>query len=127
MHGSTTGFGFMGAYFGSPGGNDRKGGFIWDGDSLYRCDDVVVSTDRDSDQQQRSIAVELRSAERRWHFDGQVEASIPLRHRSRDGANTTRIVESATTWIAAGRSEHLHGMAEYLDQMFDGMPVGLRV
>lgn len=127
LHGSAAGFGFMGAYFGSPGGDDRKGGFVWDGGRLHTCDDVVVSTDRDSSQQQRSMTVELRSGERRWFFRGEVDVSIPLRHRGRDGAYTTRIVESATTWTAAGRSERLHGMAEYLDQLFDGVPVGQRV
>jgi len=127
LHGSTAGIGFMGAYFGNPAGNDRKGGFVWDGDSVHSCDDVIVSTDRGPDQQQRAMTVQLRSGERRWFFHGHVEASIPLRHRGRDGVDTTRIVESATTWTAEGRSEHLHGMAEYLDQMFDGMPVGLRV
>jgi len=127
VHGSTAGFGFMGAYFGSPDGGDRRGGFVWDGDSVHPCDDVVVSTNRGPDHQQRSIAVELRSGERRWSIHGQVDASIPLRHRNRDGLSTTRIVESATTWTAAGRSEHLHGMAEYLDQVLDGLPVGLRV
>jgi hypothetical protein len=126
VHGSSAGLGFMGAYFGSLDNVDRRGGFVWDGDRLHVCDDVIVSTLRDGDQQPRSIDLELRSGQRRWSFHGRVEASIPLRHRGRDGASTTRIVESATTWIADG-GKWLHGMAEYLDQMNNGVPVGLRV
>ena len=126
MHGSTAGLGFMGAYFGSPDGADRRGGFVWDGDGLHACDDVIVSTSRDADQQQQRIDLVLRSGNRSWSFRGEVDASVPLRHRSQDGASTTRIVESATTWLAGG-GERLHGMAEYLDQLSDGVPVGLRV
>ena len=126
MHGSTAGLGFMGAYFGSPDGADRRGGFVWDGDGLHACDDVIVSTSRDADQQQQRINLVLRSGNRSWSFLGEVDASVPLRHRSQDGASTTRIVESATTWLAGGGGR-LHGMAEYLDQLSDGVPVGLRV
>jgi hypothetical protein len=126
MHGSSEGMGFMGAYFGSPDNTDRRGGFVWDGDGLHTCDDVIVATRRDGDQQQSSIDLELRSGQRRWSFHGEVDASVPLRHRSQDGASTTRIVESSTTWTAAD-GKRLHGMAEYLDQLSDGVPVGLRV
>lgn len=126
MHGSAAGLGFMGAYFGSPDGADRRGGFVWDGHGLHACDDVIVSTSRDADQQQSSIDLELRSGDRSWKFHGEVDASVPLRHRSQDGTSTTRIVESTTTWITAG-GKRLHGMAEYLDQTSDGVPVGLRV
>jgi hypothetical protein len=126
MHGSAAGLGFMGAYFGSPDGADRRGGFVWDGEGLHACDDVSVSTSRDADQQQRRIDLELRSGDRSWEFRGEVDASVPLRHRSQDGTSTTRIVESTTTWISAD-GKRLHGMAEYLDQMSDGVSVGLRV
>jgi hypothetical protein len=126
VHGSAAGLGFMGAYFGSPDGDDRCGGFVWDGDALHACDGIDVSTHRDPDDQQQLIDLELRSGQRCWSFRGVVDASVPLRHRSRDGANATRIVESATTWTAA-TGERLHGMAEYLDQIRDGVPVGLRV
>jgi hypothetical protein len=85
-----------------------------------------VSTTRDATQQQRRINLELRSGDRSWSFRGEVDTSIPLRHRGQDGSSTTRIVESTTTWISAD-GKRLHGMAEYLDQMSDGVPVGLRV
>jgi hypothetical protein len=126
MHGSAEGLGFMGAYFGGPDDGDRRGGFVWDGSCLHPCDDVIVSTSRDADQQQRAMDLELRSGKRSWCFHGEVDASVPLRHRSHDGASTTRIVEAATTWTASDGTL-LHGMAEYLDQLSDGVPVGLRV
>jgi hypothetical protein len=126
MHGSAAGLGFMGAYFGSPHGADLRGGFVWDGEGLHACDDVIVSTTRDAAQQQRRIELELRSGDRSWSFHGDVDASVPLRHRSQDGASTTRIVESAITWTDVD-GKPLHGMAEYLDQLNDGVPVGLRV
>ena len=126
MHGSARGLGFMGAYFGNPDGADRRGGFVWDSTGLHTCDDVIVATSRDADQQQRRIDLELISGDRSWAFRGQVDASVPLRHRSQDGASTTRIVESAITWTTADGTP-LHGMAEYLDQLNDGVPVGLRV
>src|SRR5262249_11182368 len=99
-HGSGAGFGFMGAYFGRPDGNGRRGGFVWDGDHLHQCEDVIVSTRRDPEHLQRSIEVELTSGRRRWSFHGEVDTSVPLRHRDPNGVNTTRIVESATTWTA---------------------------
>jgi hypothetical protein len=126
MHGSAAGLGFMGAYFGSPDGADLRGGFVWDGEGLHACDDAIVSTSRDADLKQRRIELELRSGDRSWSFRGDVDASVPLRHRSQDGTSTTRIVESTTTWISSD-GKRLHGMAEYLDQMSDGVPVGLRV
>ncbi len=126
LHGSAPDLGFMGAYFGSPDGADRRGGFVWDSTGLHTCDDVIVSTSRDADQQQRDIDLELIAGDRSWAFHGQVDASVPLRHRSQDGASTTRIVESAITWTDAD-AKPLHGMAEYLDQLNDGVPVGLRV
>jgi len=126
VHGSRAGRGFMGAYFGSPEGGDRRGGFVWDGNRLHVCDEVVVSTRRDADQQQQAIAVELRSGRLQWNFRGEVDASVPLRHRSKTGESATRIVESATTWTAEDGNQ-LYGMAEYLDQMRDGVPVGLRI
>jgi hypothetical protein len=126
LHGSAQGVGFMGAYFGSPDGADRRGGFVWDVDGLHTCDDVIVSTSRDADQQQRGVDLQLRSGDRSWAFHGHVDASVPLRHRSQDGTSATRIVESAITWTSSD-GKRLYGMAEYLDQLNHGVPVGLRV
>jgi hypothetical protein len=119
----------MGAYFGDAGGSNRSGGFVWDGAHLHLCDDIEVSTQRDVDSQPQSVTVALAAAQRRWVFRGEVDAVVPLRHRRRDddGArNATRIAEAATVWTAEDGTT-LYGMSEYLDQVHDGLPVGLRV
>ncbi|MBB5166383.1 hypothetical protein [Mycobacterium sp. AZCC_0083] len=129
VHGSTDGLGFMGAYFGDADGSERSGGFVWDGAHLHLCDDIEVSTQRDVESRPQSVTVALAAAQRRWVFRGEVDAVVPLRHRRRDddGAlNATRIAEAATVWTAEDGTT-LHGMSEYLDQVHDGLPVGLRV
>lgn len=129
LHGSSPGIGFMGAYFGDPDGADRSGGFVWDGNHLHRCGDIEVSTERDDDSQPRSVTVALNSAQRRWVFRGETKAVVPLRHRRSDGdsaADATRIAEAAMVWTAEDGTT-LHGMAEYLDQVYDGELAGLRI
>jgi hypothetical protein len=129
VHGSTQGLGFMGAHFGDPEGTDRAGGFVWDGTHLHVCNEVEVSTVRDSQSQPQSVTVELTAAERHWVFRGEAAAIVPLRHRRQhddDPLNATRIAEAATVWTAEDGTT-LHGMSEYLDQVRDGQVAGLRV
>jgi hypothetical protein len=129
VHGSADGLGFMGAYFGDAGGSDRSGGFVWDGAHLHLCDDIEVSTQRDVESHPQSVTVALAAGQRRWVFRGEVDTVVPLRHRRRDdddARNATRIAEAATVWTAEDGTT-LHGMSEYLDQVHDGLPVGLRV
>jgi hypothetical protein len=57
-----------------------------------------------------------------YDVDGQVWSSIPLRNR-RNGL-LTRITEGMTTWTCEGHEGA--GLSEYLDQIVDGQPVGLR-
>jgi hypothetical protein len=129
VHGSTSGLGFMGAFFGDADGADRSGGFVWDGTHSHICHHVELSTERDAESQPRWVTVALTAARRRWVFRGEVGAVVPLRHRRADdhsGLNATKIAEAATVWTAEDGTT-LHGMAEYLDQVHDGQPVGLRV
>ncbi len=126
LHGCTTEFGFMAAYFGDEDGSSRCGGFVFDGADVHRCDDVTITTARDQDGFQQRIDVTLVAGERRWRLRGEALSSVPLRHRSADGSASTRIVESAIRWHREGDGE-LYGMAEYLDQIHDGQPVGKHV
>ncbi len=128
LHGCTAEFGFMAAYFGDPDGSSRcGGGFVFDGADVHRCDDVTITTVRDQDGFQQRIDVTLvAGGERRWRLRGEALSSVPLRHRSADGSASTRIVESAIRWHREGEGE-LYGMAEYLDQIHDGQPVGEHV
>ncbi len=126
LHGTSPNLGFMGAYFGDQDGGQRTGGFVWDGERLHQVDDVEVSTECDESHQPQKVTVELTAADRRWRFTGETRSSVPLRHRRADGANATRIAESCMTWTAVDGTR-IHGMAEYLDQLVDGLPVGARV
>lgn len=126
MHGSSPTLGFMGAFFGDEGGGRRTGGFVWDGTQLHQCHSVTVSTELDGDLHPRTVTVELTGTDRSWTFTGQARSSVPLRHRRTDGANATRIAEASMTWSAPDGTQ-IHGMAEYLDQIIDGDPVGLSV
>jgi hypothetical protein len=125
-HGTGDGVGFMAAYFGSQDASARCGGFVWDGATLSSCDDVRITTERDDDQQQRAVTVELRSEKRAWVFTGSVGNAVPLRHRRPGTAAVSRIVEGFTAWTGEDGAA-LHGMTEYLDQIVDGAPVGLAV
>jgi hypothetical protein len=126
VHGSSATLGFMGALFGDQNGGQRTGGFVWDSDGVHQCHDVIVSTVRDEEHQPRTVSIELVGPDHRWAFTGEAQTSVPLRHRSADGANATRIVESSMTWTTTD-GKRINGMAEYLDQIVDGIPVGLRV
>ncbi len=126
LHGCTDQFGFMTAYFGSPDGSSRRGGFIFADGGMHACDDVAIITERDDDGFQRSIHVSITAGQRHWQLHGEALTSVPLRHRGTDDATSTRIIESAIRWeLDDGRE--LHGMAEYLDQIRDGQPVGKHV
>jgi hypothetical protein len=116
----------MGALFGDEDGAERTGGFVWDGEQLHRCSDVTVVTSRDHAHTPQAVTVSLTGGGTTWTFIGEAHGSVPLRHRSADGRTITRISETAMTWTTDGDTR-VHGMAEYLDQMADGVPVGLRV
>lgn len=129
VHGSAEGLGFMGAYFGDPDGADRTGGFVWDGRQLHVCNHVTVDTERDEESHPSSVTVALTAADRRWVFQGETSAVVPLRHRRQDDAaapDATRIAEAATVWTAEDGTT-LHGMSEYLDQVHGGQLAGLAV
>lgn len=126
LHGSTDDFGFMAAYFGDQDGSSRVGGFVFDGTEVHRCDQVSINTTRDTRGYQRQIDLRMASGRREWHLRGDTLASVPLRHRRKDGQGQTRIIESTVRWRREDGTR-LHGMAEYLDQVLDGQPVGIRV
>lgn len=129
LHGSGDGFGFMAAYFGQPSGPPITGGFVWDGSRLHPCDTVRLTTDRDHAHHQVTSTVRIAAGAREWTFHGRVERSVPLRNRRLKGPDDwaeTRIVEGATVWTD-DHGRVLHGMTEYLDQIDEGLPVGLAV
>jgi hypothetical protein len=126
LHGCSGDFGFMAAYFGDQDGSSRRGGFVFAGGRMHPCDDITITTERDADGFQRRIGVSLTAGSRQWRLQGEATCSVPLRHRGADGVASTRIVEAAIRWNLDGGSG-FGGMAEYLDQMRDGQPVGAHV
>ncbi len=118
-------------------------GFVWDGKQILPVTSVRLSTrwegeDRYHASVNSTFTVEHpdgRIVER--ELSGEVMNLIPLRNR-RDG-RVTRISEGLTSWtLSRGLSEDERdgadddpgrvgfGMSEYLDQIVDGAPVGIR-
>ncbi|KAA0120555.1 hypothetical protein [Mycolicibacterium sp. P9-22] len=125
MHGSTSDFGFMAAYFGDEDGSSRRGGFVFDEGAVHPCDDVWIKTVRDSAGFQQEIELSISAGQRTWTLCGAALSSVPLRHRGANGTPGTRIVESAMIWRRPDGTA-LRGMSEYLDQMNNGQPVGIQ-
>jgi hypothetical protein len=105
-------------------GNRRVGGFLYDrrhnGDRWVPIRGVDMDSDYDDRWYHSAVRATIRTDDRSYDIAGEVWSSIPLRNR-RDGM-TTRIVEGMTRW----RHGDLEGsgLAEYLDQIVDGRPVG---
>jgi hypothetical protein len=66
------------------------------------------------------VRATIRTDDHSYEVEGDVWSLIPLRNR-RNGA-MTRIAEGMTRW-RCGELEG-SGLAEYLDQVVDGVPVG---
>jgi hypothetical protein len=101
---------------------------VWEDGALHLCNDLRLSTVWDGeDRYHTAIEVELSAGQRRWVVHGTVLRLIPLRNRraAPDGSELlTRICEGLTRWtLDDGRVGF--GLSEYLDQIVDGVPVGL--
>ncbi|MEI7592114.1 MAG: hypothetical protein WCK41_02705 [Actinomycetes bacterium] len=121
-------FGFMASRVARRDGKGTRGGFVWDGDRIHLCRDMEVATEWSGDDSyHQQIEAVLRSTAEdgsplEWRVKGEVLNLIPLRNR-REGM-VTRISEGLTRWtLEDGRVGF--GLSEYLDQIVDGMPVGL--
>ncbi|WP_245714192.1 DUF7065 domain-containing protein [Nocardia vaccinii] len=130
LHGTSPEFGFMAAYFGSESGSATVGGFVWDGTDMHQCSNIRLTTERDEDRVPQQVHLELVTDHGGcWKLTGHVGVTVPLRHRKRDATGVdqlTRILESRVRWTGDDGIE-LFGMSEYLDQIVDGVPVGLDV
>ncbi|HUY64601.1 MAG TPA: hypothetical protein VMV14_08815 [Acidimicrobiales bacterium] len=121
-------FGFMGSRIARRQGPGIRSGFVWDGETLHLCDDFQVRSTFDGPERtHRSLEAELVCGDRRWAVKGTVLRLVPLRNRRRDSDGlelVTRISEGMTRWqLDDGRIGY--GLSEYLDQIVDGVPVGL--
>ena len=113
--------GFMGSRIARREGEGMRGGFVWDGEGIHPATDFRISTEWDDDDNPRRVSATLTTADRTWAIEGEVVNLIPLRNR-REGL-ITRIAEGMTEWTVDDRTTL--GIAEYLDQVIDGRPVGL--
>lgn len=120
-------FGFMGSRIARRQGAGIRSGFVWQDGALHLCDDFRISSTWDADHYHRALEAELRSADKHWKVSGSVLNLIPLRNRRTDPDGNrlvTRISEGLTRWtLDDGRIGY--GLSEYLDQIVDGIPVGL--
>ena len=94
---------------------------------MHLCDDFRITSTWDEERYHRSIDALLSSQGETWHVSGRVLNLVPLRNRRTDPDGTdllTRISEGLTEWtLDDGRKGY--GLSEYLDQIVDGIPVGL--
>jgi hypothetical protein len=121
-------FGFMGSRVARRDGPGGRGGFVWDGEALRPCRDFHIGSSWEGDPPyHRGIRAQLVVDDRTWTVAGEVLSLIPLRNRRRDDEGNeliTRISEGLTRWtLEDGRVGY--GLSEYLDQIVEGVPVGL--
>jgi hypothetical protein len=121
-------FGFMGSRIARRDSDGVRAGFVWEDGQIIPCDGFEISTDWQGEASyHQGITATLRASNapggpKEWKITGRVLNLIPLRNR-RDG-QVTRISEGMTEWtLADGRVGY--GLSEYLDQIEDGLPVGL--
>lgn len=113
---------------GSEAGDRHVHGFAYDraryGDNHWvPIREVQLDSDYDGAWYQQAVHALVRTDDAEYPIEGEVWSNIPLRNR-RDGM-LTRITEGMTTWRCG---DHVgSGLAEFLDQIVDGRPVGTLV
>lgn len=121
--------GFMVSRIGRRDSDGVRAGFVWDGGQMHLCNHAEVATSWDPSGQYPE-RIEAVLAQRspdgtttaEWRITGEAGRVVPLRNR-REG-QVTRIAEAPTRWtLHDGRVGQ--GIAEYLDQVVDGVPVGV--
>jgi hypothetical protein len=100
-------------------------GFVYDrgrygDDRTVPIRSATLRSDYDDAAYHRAVHAVVTTDDHDYVVEGEVRSSIPLRNR-RDG-RVTRIVEGLTTWRCGDLVGS--GLAEYLDQIVDGRPVG---
>jgi hypothetical protein len=121
LFGSSDGISFAAGLLGR-GGSVRTGGFVWEQGAMRLLDDVAVKTDYQGEGV-ASLELTLAAGDRSWSIEGKALNAVPLRHRRAGTEETTRILETSVLWSSEGRQ--MLGIAEYLDQIVDGKPVGI--
>jgi hypothetical protein len=110
-----------------PGEEPRAGGMVLRDGEYVMIRDARIETVYDEHQCQETLKAWARTDEREYEVTGRVMSLIPLRNRRRspDGDELlTRITEGMTEYTCDGQVGY--GLSEYLDQIVDGEPVGLK-
>jgi hypothetical protein len=124
------GLGFAITVSGDQAGGRHNHGFLYDtaryGDARFvPIRAVELSTDYDAEWFHHALHVVVRTDDHTYDIEGTVWSNIPLRNRRQAPSGEmllTRIAEGMTTWRCAGMTGS--GLAEYLDQVVDEVPVG---
>jgi hypothetical protein len=121
-------FGFVVSVITARDGTERIGGVVLRDGAIEPVRTARIDTEwAGADRYHRAVQVVAETPAGTYEIDGTVRNLVPLRNRRRapDGTElTTRIAEGLTEWRCAGRTGY--GLAEYLDQVVDGVPVGAR-
>ena len=118
-------FAMMISVISADGVTTRQGGMVLDGDEYHLIREATIDTDWDDDWYPTGLRATVRTDHRTYEVTGEVVSSIPLRNRrtTPDGdVLHTRITEGLTRYTCDGHTGW--GLAEYLDQIVDGLPVG---
>ena len=120
--------GFMVARIAQPDRDGSRAGFLWTDRRVIPCRIEAIETRWSTNwSNHEGVMATLRSREFSWRIEGEILNYVPLRNRkvTQDGTEfITRIGEGLTKWTRDdGRTGY--GMTEYLDQVVDGIPVGL--
>jgi hypothetical protein len=121
-------FGFMLSIISGRGGKRTRGGIVFEDGEYQAVRHCTIETGwRGEAQYHQTITALARTDEREYRIAGDVLSMIPLRNRrtTPDGEQlTTRISEGMTRWQVEGVGTG-YGLSEYLDQIVDGVPVGV--
>jgi hypothetical protein len=121
------GFGMMISIVTGEEGQPRPGGMVFEDGQYHLIEDARVEPEWDENFYQTALTAWCRTAEREYTVEGKVLSLIPLRNRRQtpDGSTLlTRITEGMTEYRCD--DELGYGLSEFLDQIVDGKPVGLR-
>ena len=108
-------------------GTQRKGGMVLRDNEYVLIRDARIESTYDADQCQTRMSIWASTDEREYRVTGKVMSLIPLRNRRKTPngeALMTRITEGMTEYTCDGQVGY--GLSEYLDQIVDGEPVGMR-
>ncbi|MCG8668837.1 MAG: hypothetical protein MI867_05445 [Pseudomonadales bacterium] len=109
-------------------GRQHIWGMVLEGNEYHLIEESTLSTQYDDRNYPTSYSATVKTANQSYVIEADVISQIPLRNRrQKDNGDWmhTRIIEGFTRFQCNGIVGY--GMTEYLDQMIDGVPVGIAV